>query len=878
MALVGEPGIGKTLLLNSIANQPDMLVVRCDGYEAESSIAHAGLQRMGQPLAGYLGGLTESHRQALRVAWGTEEGPAPDRFLVGMAMLSLLAAAGSARPVLCLVDDAQWLDSESLGVLAFVARRLQAESAVLVLAARAGGDIDKQLAGIATIRLQGLDGPSAVALLQRTAPDIVDPLVATTIVAATEGNPLALVELAGELSTRGHADPSSHDLIPIGRRLEEHYLREVSALPSQVQRWLALAAVANGGDRRLIDLACAEMGLPAECATEAARAGLVSRGEHVSFRHPLVRSAVYAATPGAQRREIHTELARAAERLGLPDVEAWHSAEAATGLDAAVAARLEASAARAARRGGRLSEARLLARAAELTPPGAQRNGRLLAAAEAAAEAGAAPLASQYLDRVDADHLDAVHHGRLTATRTALALFLADPAVIVRAAADMICAADSFRDVDTAREHQALLKAFQFVLVSEGMTDGTSLSALGRRIDAGASTATGLSATLLRAIAALILRPYDQAVPLLHAALDALLDLDDQPLLEYGFLGSIFGIALFDAEATQRYLNRVAEVARDRAALRVLDSALWVRSLFEIDRGNPAAATAYVDRVRELRRASGYEAENVINVSCLIWAGMPAEEAEAISDAILQAGFGGVCTSAKLALAIREIAQGRYADAYARLTPLVGQRFIQVTDHMLADYVEAAVRSGHTGQAREAAERITELAEASGTNWIRGLDERCKALLADGVDAESHYRRAEEVLSDGTAPCELGRAHLLYGEWLRRRRRRRDAREKLTAAARIFEQVGAPAFLDRARAELAATGERLDDRALVAGIEMSPREAAVARMAAGGSTNAEIAATLFISTNTVDYHLRKVFAKLQITSRRQLTERFDPAD
>ena len=870
--IMGEPGIGKTALINTVTGAAaGLLVVRIDGYEAEASIPYAALQRMGLLLSPHVRALSPRHRQALQVAWGVEDGPAPDRFLVGMAMLSLLAEAGTHLPLLCVVDDAHWLDSESLAVFAFVARRLQAESASLVLASRPGDEDDVHFAGIDRISLGGLDKSSAVALLRRAAPEIVDPVVATHIVDATGGNPLALIDLAHELDVRRHADPSVLDVIPVGRRLETHYLRMIRATTPDVQRWLALAAAA-GGDVRLITLAAADQQLPADCPAEASRAGLVSCGRSVDFRHPLVRSVVYSAMQGAERRTVHAALARAAATLGLTDLEVSHSAAATIGSDDDVAARLEASAERAGRRGGRLSAARLLARAAELTGTIKERNSRLLAAAEAAADAGAGQLALQYLDLVQLDDLDPVQQGRLTAVRASLALFLADPVMVVRSAAEMLKAADCFANHEPDSEQRALFAAFEMLLVSEGLTEGTTLVEVGRRLDSSAGG--GMRSVLLQGLAALVLLPFEEAVPRMRNALDALFGFDDDELIDCGFIGFVFSTALFDVAASQRFLSKLTVAARDRGALRVLDSVLWVRSLFELDRGNPAAAGAFVEQVRELRRASGYDAENVINVAYLVWTGLETEQAEALGDIIGAAGFGGVRTAAHVALATREIATGRYEEAYARLNPLVEQRFIQVGDHMLADYVEAALRSGHREAACAAAERISLIAAAAATPWICGLDHRSRALLAVDSEAEQHFRNAIATLTAVDVPCDLGRAHLLYGEWLRRRKRRRDAREHLRAAIDLFDSVGATEFGRRAANELAATGEKATGRAVVAGVQMSPQEAAVARMAADGSTNAEIAAMLFISSNTVDYHLRKVFGKLNVSSRRQLAERF----
>jgi len=570
-------------------------------------------------------------------------------------------------------------------------------------------------------------------------------------------------------------------------------------------------------------------------------------------------------------------LAKQADRLGLVELGAWHAAQATLGTDTAVASRLDSVAGLAARRGGLVSQARLLARAADLTPAGAERNDRLLAAAEAAAEAGAAQMSRQLLDRIEPDDLDRIQRGRMTVARSALAVFIADPAAVITGPAEMLKAANDFHGHQPEREQQALLRAFELSLTTELLMERTTLSELGHRLEAGATVADGPFATVLRALGAHILKPYADAVPLMREALELLSCLDDESLPKFGFVGIALSTALFDERAGASYLSRLARIARDAGSLRSLDTVLWVRSIFELGRGDPAVGGRYVEQVRELRRAIGYEAENVVNVSHLAWTGAPRDQVEFLAEATQSMGFGGVTTSAKAALAIREIAEGRHSDAYRRLRTMVEEPFLQVTYLQLADYVEAAARSGHRAEAAATSQTISAMAEASGTTWLRGVDQRCQALLADEAHAEELFTRSIELLDAANVPADCGRAHLLYGEWLRRRKRRRDAREQLRVAVEIFDRINAPAFSARARNELVATGEKIKNRQKVAGVEMSPREAAVAFMAADGKTNAEIGAALFISTNTVDYHLRKVFGKLGVSSRRQLAERFDDA-
>jgi DNA-binding CsgD family transcriptional regulator len=876
----GEPGIGKTALLNALTNDlPDVRLVRADGYEAESSIPYAALQRVGLGFADVATALAPRYRQALGVACGAEEGPVPDRFQVGLAMLALFAQASVARPVVCVIDDAQWLDSDSLGVLTFVARRLRAESAVLLFASRDESDTDVQFAGIGPLPLTGLDEASAIQLLRWSVPQLVDPFTAARIASATGGHPLALIDLAHDLNTRQAGDLSlSLEPIPIGRRLEAHYLRQVRDTSDEVQQWTLLAAAEASGHVQLIETAAKDSGLSSDCGAEAQRAGLVNIGGTIVFRHPLVRSAVYGAAPGQERRRAHAALARAAEQLGLVELEARNAAEATPDLDPQVAERLEAAAVRAAKRGALISQARLLSRAADLSVDGPIRNARLLAAAEAAVDAGGAHLARDLLDRMDPEELDPVQEGALISARRAIGLFLADPKVVVRAAAEMVHAADRFHGHDNEREQKALLSAYEQILGSESLTVGTTITALGHRLERGARAHEGVYAVVLEALAALILRPYADAAPAMREALNALEGLDDAEILVFNYIGFIFSTALFDAAASESYLDRVARVARDTGALRSLDMLLWIRSLFECDRGNPAAAVRYIEEVRELRRAIGYDAENVVNVSCLVWAGMPRDDVDAIIEITRQLGFGGVCTSANVALGIREIAEGRYEDAYRRIGPMVAQRFGQVTDHQLADYVEAAVRSGHAAEAGPTVDLLDEMARASATPWLAGLAARSRALLYNDASAEPYYLRAIEQLRAANTPNDLGRAHQLYGEWLRRLKRRREAGEQLSVAVDIFDRIASPAFAKRARSELAATGAAVTARTEVSGVTLSSQEAAVARLAAAGNTNAEIAATMFLSTNTVDYHLRKVFAKFGISSRRQLSERFVTSD
>jgi DNA-binding CsgD family transcriptional regulator len=873
----GDPGVGKTTLIDAGTRAlRGVHVVRADGYEAESTMPYAALQRLGTPFADRLPLLPPRQVAALRIAAGIDSGPPPDRYLVGLGMLSLLAAAGESEPVVCVVDDVHLVDGESLEVLAFVARRLQAESVALLLGTRADPRVQLVAAGVPTLDLDGLDLLSAAQLLSRSTSEPIDPFIATRIAEETGGNPLALIDLAREFTARQLTESSiSPAPVPVGARLEAFYVRRVEALVPEAQAWLGVAAAESSGDAGVVERAAARLGLPPDAASEAEHAGLASVRDTVTFRHPLVRAAVYNGMSAAERRRVHAVLRDVADDLGREELAVWHAAAAVVGPDEAVAARMERAADHAGGRGGTASRARLLTRAAELTSEGPARDGRVLAAAEAASAAGAAGLALELVGRLDAARLDPILLGRMLTLQATLALFVADADGVTSGTATMLRVADLFHGRAPELEQRALLRAFESELTAEWAVRGATLQELGRRLAAGADVADGPMSLLLRALGAHVLRPYDEAVPVMREAVDMIRAWDDEQLLQLGSIGVALTMALWEEGVCIELLERTLRAARDAGNLRVVDTTLWLLGLLELVRGDPAASGRYIEQVRELRRAIGYDAEQVVNASYLAWTGAPIGVVEQIAEGVLATGFVGAWTIAMTGVSIREIADGHYRDAFQRLSPMVERNFLQVTYQQLPDFVEAGVRSGKATAVQDAADRLAGFAAVSGTPWIRGVAARSAALRADDADAEPLHLAAIEHLARATAPGELGRAHLLYGEWLRRVKRRREAREQLRLALGIFERVQAPAFAERARRELEATGEHLARHAPgeADAAALTPQEATVARLAAAGRTNAEIGAALFISVNTVDYHLRKVFRKLEVTSRRQLAER-----
>lgn len=673
--------------------------------------------------------------------------------------------------------------------------------------------------------------------------------------------------------------------MPVGRHLQAHYLAQVrgDAAPD-VRTWLLVAAADSTGNLDLVRRACTELGVAPGATETAEELGLVELGTTARFRHPLVRAAAYGAASGGRRRQVHAALAAAAAADGSAELAAWHAARATVGVDADVADRLEAVADAAGARGGFVSRARVLGRAAELTPPGSRRDRRRVAAAEAAVAAGAARVGASLLDELPSalaqddaagtdGAADRVLRARVVAVRVAIGLFTSDPDVVTRAAADMLDAAALLHGVDPAREQHALVRAFEHATVADRAVRGTSLPELGRRLEAGAAVRPGPTSDVLRALGSLVLHDRAAAVPALRRGMAALDALDDQHVLELVTAGAAVATALWDLRGRDAWLARATRAARDAGSLQALDASLWVSSLAELTGGTPRRAAQHLEQVRELRRALGRDGEHVVDVARLAWADAPRDQVLRAAADARRAGFGGVEASALGALAVHDLAEGRYRDAYATLAPLVDEPFLRLTPLQVPDLVEAAVRSGRAQETGRHVDRLEAVARANASPWARGTALRCRALLSEGEEAGERFAASARALDEAGAVVDAARSRLLHGELLRRRRRRAEARELLRAAEDVFDAAGATAFGRRARAELTATGAGPGDARASRRSPLTAREETVARLAADGGTNVEIGATLFTSAHTVDYHLRKVFHKLDVSSRRQLRER-----
>jgi len=881
LVLRGEAGVGKTALLDWAAGQAsDMQVARVAGAEAEMDMGFAGLHQLLVPFLGGLEGLPAPQRQALGSAFGLVAGPPPDRFLVGMAALTVLTDAAAAGPVLCLIDDAQWLNQVSIEVLGFVARRLYADRVGMVFAAREGEGRAVALAGLPELAVGGLADEAAHELLATSAGAQVDRQVSWRIAADTAGNPLALVELAAELTAAelSGAEPLDWPL-RFGGRLEELYQSRVRALPGSTQTLLLLAAADPTGEPALIWNAAQNLGIDPEAGTAAGVERLVSWEPRVRFRHPLIRSAAYYAALAAARRGAHQALAAVTDPEVDPDRRAWHLAEAAAGPDEQVAAELERSADRARGRGGWGSGAAFLERAAALTADEAHRARRMLAAAENRLAAGEAPAARALLGLVAPRPADVLTRAR---ARRLEGLSLYAAGQMPEATSVLLDAARMLQPSETRLARDTLLGAFTAAQFSgqpgAGMAEFLRTVQLVPKVADSRATVVDL---LLDGFAAVGERRYQAGAALLRRAIEPLATgqpIPDDALPHIMAVVQAAGLLYDDLARYQMEKRWVAEL-RDRGAIAALVTALGTQLSVQVQEGRFADAEATLAEGRALSEATGYRAILGPFAWQELWAlARQGREADARPLAArLLREFAGRDRYEVLrvqgALAMLELGLGNYAAALRHtLEALPRQNVLAFAP--FADVVEAGTRCGERETATAALEAFTPWALASGTDLALGLLARSRALLADDDHAEAEYRLAIEHLQRCRLVPELARAHQVYGEWLRRQRRRRDARDQLRQAFAMFDEMGMTAFAGRARAELRATGERAQPRSPGTPEVLTAQEAQIARLAAERLSNREIAGQLFISDRTVEYHLHKVFRKLGVTSRIQLARTF----
>jgi DNA-binding CsgD family transcriptional regulator len=878
LVLRGEAGVGKTALLEHLAaSAPGCRIARASGVESEMELAFAGLHALCAPMLGHLERLPDPQRDALGTAFGLTAGEPPDRFLVGLAILSLLAEVAEERPLICIVDDAQWLDRISAQTLTFVARRLLAERVGLVFALREPGG-EPGLAGLPELSIDGIDGPDADALLDATVPGPLDERVRARILAEARGNPLALLELPRGLTPAnvagGFGLPGT---MPLTSRIEQGFVRQLEPLPVDTRRLLLLAAAEPVGDVTLLWRAAERLGIGPADAAPAEAAGLVEIGARVRFRHPLVRSAAYRAATEPERRQVHAALADATDPQLDLDRRAWHRAHATAGPDAAVADELERSAERARARGGVAAAAAFLQAAAELTADPADRGGRALAAAQAKFESGAPEAVQELLAVAETCPLDGLQSARLAHLRAQIAFVFGRgsdaPALLLHAAA-MLAA------LDPALSRETYLEALGAAMYS-GRIDADSgvvkAAEAARAAPAGPQPPRS-SDLVLDGLAIRCTEGPGAGVPPLKAALQAYSSetLESHAeimrwLLLSPVVQSMTVFELWDDDAFHALATRGVQLARDTGALAMLPVALVYRSGMHLFGGEFAAASALIQEADAIAVATGNPSLMYARLLLDAWRGVEAEATALINAGLVTAGGEGrVVAMAGYAIAVLNNGLGRYAAALDGARRGSDDGDWGYAGAALPELVEAASRSGRPDVAAAALSRLEERTRAAGTDWALGVLTRAQALSSEGEVADALYREAIARLERTRIRIELARARLLYGERLRRENRRTDAREQLRAAHDTFARAGAEAFAERARRELLATGETVRTLTNETRDALTPQETQIARLAADGNTNPEIGAQLFISPRTVEYHLRKVFTKLDVGSRRQL--------
>ena len=874
LVLRGDPGIGKTALLEyAVQSGSDLRVVRAVGVESEMELAFAALHQVCAPLLDRLDRVPRPQRDALETTFGLRPGAAPDRFLVGLAVLTLLSEVSEECPLLCVVDDAHWLDRASAQVFAFVARRLLAESVVMLFGSREPGD---ELRGLPDLVVDGLQDADARGLLASVIPWLLDVRVREQILAETRGNPLALLELPRGLSPEqlagGFGLPGA---LPLSGRLEENFLRRFRALPESTQRLVLISAAEPAGDPALLWRAAAGLGVEREALQLAERAGLMDVGGAPRFRHPLVRSAVYRAASPEERRAAHRALAEATDAKLDPDRRAWHLGEATSGRDEDVAGELERAAGRAKARGGLAAAAAFLERSTTLTIEPAHRAQRALAAAQTAYESGSFDGALALLATAEAGPGDEFQSARVELLRAQIVF-------ASRRGSDappmLLEAARRLERLDARLARETYLEAFSAAQFAGRLARGVGVREVAEAARAAPAPAQPADPAdlLLAGLALRFTEGYAAGAPKLKCALDAFRsdELAGEQWLRWIWVVSRSAVDLWDDETWNVLAARHLDVIRKTGALSVLPLAISQRISALASAGGLAAAAPLIDELEEVAAATSTQLPPYALLVAAARRGREREVSQLIDttvEPVIARGEGLALSATHWARAVLLNGLGRYEEAFA-----AAERGSAHVDDMgfynwsLAELVEGAVRSGHGDRGRAALSRLCDTTRAAGTDWALGIEARTRALLSDGEVGESLHREAVERLGRTRIHVELARAHLLYGEWLRREHRRLDARGQLRTAHEMFTAMGVEAFGQRAERELVATGDRVRKRSVETREELTAQEAQIARLARDGLSNPDIGARLFISPKTVEYHLHKVFNKLGISSRNQL--------
>jgi DNA-binding CsgD family transcriptional regulator len=875
----GEPGIGKTALLEHLVESAsDMAVLQAAGVESEMELAFAGLHQLFLPLLDRLDRVSGPQREALEAVFGLRSGAAPDSLMVGLGVLSLLSELAAERPLLCVVDDAQWLDAGSALTLGIVARRLVAERIGIVFATR---EPPHELRSLPALDVRGLPYSDALALLRLTVAFTLDQEVRDRIIAETRGNPLALLELPRGLTAPELANGlGMHDAQMLRARIEESYLRRLQSLSVEAGRLLLLAAADPVGDPRLLWRAAEQLCVAPAAADEADAHGLLTIGDRVTFRHPLVRSAVYFSAPAPERRAAHQALAEATDKNADPDRRAWHLAAATAGANEEIALELERSAGRAQARGGFTAAAAFRQRALALTAEPGRRAGRAVTAAESFIQAGLFDTARGLLTTAETSDLDDLQQAQVKLLRGRIALFSRRPSS--DAPALLIRAARSLEPHDPGLARDTYLDAWGAALYAGRLGAGSELLEVSRAarsapLPEGPPRPADL---LLDSLARLITDHLSEAAANLEVATRTLADTPSPAGASpaWRWLAVVPTYALWDEESTYAICDRLLRELREAGALGRLPVGLHTYCLLATRCGQLADAAAAIAESEAVIEATGAEVGYPVgNALLAVFRGRETEATALIQSTKEEAtavGHGAVVQAAEWAAAILYNSLGRYEDAFAAAHRASGdspeEQFISAW--ALLELLEAATRSGNREAAEIALGRIVETTAYSTTDSARGISARSRALISEGAAAEKLYQEGVERLERSRLRPELARAHLLWGEWLRREGRRLEAREQLRTGLDMFNAMGMDAFARRAERELSATGERSRKRTDHSRADLTPQEAQIASLARDGLSNAEIGTRLFLTARTVEWHLHHVFAKLAISSRKQLRD------
>jgi DNA-binding CsgD family transcriptional regulator len=880
----GEAGIGKSTLLDDLeATARGFCVIRAAGVESEMELAYAGLQQLCTPILDRLTDLPSFQQDVLERTFGFRTGSPPKRFQVGMAVLDLVATTAQGQPLLCLIDDAQWLDRASLQAIAFVGRRLLAERIAVVAAARDTPD-DGELVGLSEIHLDGLSTDDARKLYDSVVVGPIDAAVRDRIIAETRGNPLALLELPRTWTSaeliEGLGEPAR---TTVSSRLELAFAKRLGELPQKTQTLLALAAAEPRGDPILLWAAAERLGLSANAAEPAERAGLIEFGQHVCFRHPLVRAAAYRAAPLPMRLEVHRALGEVMDPIRDAERRVWHRACSTVTYDEGIAVELERSADRAKARGGLVGAAALLERAALLTQSGERRADRTLAAAQAKRDAGALDSALRLLSVVDSEPYTDLRSALTERLRAQIAF---DQRRGAEAARLLLTAAARVVSSEPRLARDIYLEALAAAIwaPSDDSRELISKTAEAARTAPLPQQPPRTADLLLDALACMVTDGYTAAAPMMTNALAAVRDhsvgadgLDALTRLVGNRAACVIATEAWDYDTGRAEAERQVKLARDSGALVQLQFALHFLACYLLLAGDIPGAAALVEEERLL---AGMTRTAPVGSGGLFVDAFRGDAAraiptiEAVVEAATKAGQGRTTALAHYVGAVLYNGLGRHADALHHAQRVVESGVLGCQTLAMSELAEAAARQEDRDLLAQTSAWVRERATATPMPWALGIAARIEALGADGADAGALYQHSIEQLGKTPLRVELARSQLLYGEWLRRRGQTGDARAHLAAAHESLATMGVGAFAERARAELSATTGRRVRRSIDApSVQLTSQELQIALLVQQGLSNREVGGRLFLSPRTVEWHLRNVFGKVGVTSRRQLRDK-----